>query len=314
MLCSTLTLQQLIDAASTGDNVLTWVADQLSAALKEPGEDLLGAVARGVNEGVLTEHEGTGMLLTLLSAGGETTTSLLGNAVRMLADNPDLQDHLRRNLDQIPTFAEEALRLESPFRYMMRSVPKDTTLGSVDIPADSTVLLLWGAANRDATEFENPDEIDLARRIRDGMSRSVAASTPVSARHWHASRHVWCSPACWSAPPISRCNRSTRQAGSTASSYDATDNCPYNFRTDRRTPPQRVGAGIRRRHRAGRTTSDYARVTASCVGDPSPTFIVWKPGREGRPARSTVWETSSRWFDRCSRRTRRPRRDKGRSN
>jgi cytochrome P450 len=47
----------------------------------------------------------------------------------------------------------------------MRSVPKDTTLGNVDIPAGSTVLLLWGAANRDANEFERPDEIDLGRRI-----------------------------------------------------------------------------------------------------------------------------------------------------
>jgi cytochrome P450 len=165
LLSSTQNLEQLMAVASTGNNVQAWIADQLTAALKEPAEDLLGAVARGVNEGVLSEHEGMGMLMTLLSAGGETTTSLLGNAVRMLADNPELQEHLRSNPEHIPTFAEEALRLESPFRYLMRSVPKDTTLGSVAIPADSTVLLLWGAANRDATEFERPGEIDLGRRI-----------------------------------------------------------------------------------------------------------------------------------------------------
>jgi cytochrome P450 len=45
----------------------------------------------------------------------------------------------------------------------MRSVPKDTTLGASDIPADSTVLLLWGSANRDPAEFERPDEINLGR-------------------------------------------------------------------------------------------------------------------------------------------------------
>jgi len=165
MLGSTQSLEQLMEVAASGNNVQTWIADQLSAALKDPDEDLLGAVARGVNEGVLTEHEGMGMLMTLLSAGGETTTSLLGNAVRMLADNPELQEHLRSNPEHIPTFAEEALRLESPFRYLMRWVPKDTTLGSVAIPAESTVLLLWGAANRDATEFERPGEIDLGRRV-----------------------------------------------------------------------------------------------------------------------------------------------------
>ena len=47
----------------------------------------------------------------------------------------------------------------------MRSVPNDTTLGGVDIPAGATVLLLWGAANRDAAEFERPDEVDLQRQV-----------------------------------------------------------------------------------------------------------------------------------------------------
>ncbi|WP_067662384.1 cytochrome P450 [Nocardia miyunensis] len=165
LLASTRGLSALTDVTSSGDNVMAWIAQQLSAALSDPGEDLLGAVARAVNDDVLNEHEGVGMLMTLLSAGGETTTSLLGNAVRMLAENPDLQEHLRGNPDQIPTFAEEALRLESPFRYLMRSVPRDCTLGSVAIPGGSTVLLLWGAANRDPAEFERPDEIDLGRRV-----------------------------------------------------------------------------------------------------------------------------------------------------
>jgi len=165
MLGSTLSFDELIAIATSGDTVRAWIADQLSAARKDPGEDLLGVVARSVTDEVVSEHEGMIILTTLLSAGGETTTSLLGNAVRILADSPQLQEHLRRNPDQIPTFAEEALRLESPFRYRMRSVPRDTTLGSVAIPADSTVLLLWGAANRDAAVFERPDEVDLGRRV-----------------------------------------------------------------------------------------------------------------------------------------------------
>jgi len=162
---STLSLDELLESASGMEGILAWIAGQLSVALDEPSEDLLGSVANAVREGALTEPEAIGILTTLLSAGGETTTSLLGNAVRMLAERPELQDHLRRNPEQIATFAEEALRIESPFRYMMRFVPRDTTLGTREIPAGATVLLLWGAANRDAAEFERPDEIDLDRRI-----------------------------------------------------------------------------------------------------------------------------------------------------
>jgi cytochrome P450 len=165
MVGSTLALDDLIDSMSGMDSILLWIADQLSVALEEPSDDLLGAVANAVNSGTLTEAEAVGILTTLLSAGGETTTSLLGNAVRMLAERPDLQDHLRRNPEQIATFAEEALRIESPFRYMMRFVPSDTTLGGTSVPAGSTVLLLWGSANRDPSEFERPAELDLERRI-----------------------------------------------------------------------------------------------------------------------------------------------------
>jgi len=162
---STLPLDDLLATAAGMDGILVWIAGQLSVALEEPSDDLLGAVATAVKDGALSKPEAIGILTTLLSAGGETTTSLLGNAVRMLAERPELQAYLRQNPDQIATFAEEALRVESPFRYMMRFVPRDTMLGGASIPAGSTVLLLWGSANRDPEEFERPDEIDLERRI-----------------------------------------------------------------------------------------------------------------------------------------------------
>jgi cytochrome P450 family 144 len=165
MLGSTLSYDELMEFVTRSGEIETWLAGQLSTAVQDPGSDLLGAVARGVDGGVLGDFEAIVILHTLLSAGGESTTSLLGNAVRLLAEHQELQEHLRRNPEQIPAFVEEALRLESPFRYLMRSVPEDTTLGGVDIPADATVLLLFGAANRDAAEFERPDEVDLQRQV-----------------------------------------------------------------------------------------------------------------------------------------------------
>jgi cytochrome P450 len=162
---ATLLLDDLLKIASRGDQVQGWIADQLTTAKREPTGEILGAVAQAAIDGTLSDSEANGILTILLSAGGETTTSLLGNAVRLLVEDPDLQERIRRNLDLVPTFVEEALRLESPFRYLMRSVPKDTVLGGVAIPGGSTVLLLWGAANRDAREFERPDQVDLERHI-----------------------------------------------------------------------------------------------------------------------------------------------------
>lgn len=164
MLGSTLSLGRLEELIGAIDDIESWIADQIVIAAAEPGDDILGSIARGVDDGALGIQEGTIILHTLLSAGGESTTSLLGNAVRLLAEQPQLQERLRLAPDLISAFVEEALRLESPFRYLLRSVPHDTSLGGVDIPAGTTVLLFWGAANRDATEYDDPDRVDLDRR------------------------------------------------------------------------------------------------------------------------------------------------------
>ncbi|MHB8466264.1 MAG: cytochrome P450 [Acidimicrobiales bacterium] len=165
MLGSALTLDELLELIGHVSEIQTWIGDQVTMAMKDPADDLLGAVATGVANGVFRESEANGILHTLLSAGGESTTSLIGNSVRILAERPHLQDHLRQHPEQIPTFLEEALRLESPFRYHMRTVAAETTLGSVELPAGATLLLLWGAANRDDAEFERPDDADLDRDV-----------------------------------------------------------------------------------------------------------------------------------------------------
>lgn len=142
-----------------------WIGAQLRTASTER-EDILGAIKRGIANGTMREIEGRSFLHLFLAAGGESTTSLLGSAVRILAEDKALQQDLRERPEQIPAFIEEVLRLESPFRYHLRSTHKDTELGGVPIPAGSTVLLFWGAGNRDPEMFDQPERIDLARPRR----------------------------------------------------------------------------------------------------------------------------------------------------
>ena len=163
MLGSTLSYEELVAHIARTGEIEEWVSRQLSAAMSEPSHDLLGAVAEGVKSQAFSEVEAVVILHTLLSAGGESTTSLIGNAVRILAEDRELQSQLRESPELIPMFVEEALRLEPPFRYHMRYAPNDATLGGVEIPAGATVLLLWGAANRDAAMFDHPGSIDLTR-------------------------------------------------------------------------------------------------------------------------------------------------------
>jgi cytochrome P450 len=126
-------------------------------------DTLIGVCAQAAEAGELTDLEAFGTLFLLVSAGGESTTSLTGTGVRILAERPDLQERLRREPHLIPAFVEEACRIDPPFRGHYRSVVSDTELGGVRIPRGSTVVLAWPAANRDGTVFAKPDEIDLDR-------------------------------------------------------------------------------------------------------------------------------------------------------
>ncbi len=138
---------------------------KLAEAGDDPGDDLVGVCAKAVANGDLNRGEAIGTLTVLLGAGGESTASLIGNAVRMLADDPALQEQIRADHGLIGNFIEEAVRLESPFRGHYRQVKRDCELGGVTLPAGTTAFLLWSSANRDPAEYDRPDEVVLDRRI-----------------------------------------------------------------------------------------------------------------------------------------------------
>jgi cytochrome P450 len=163
MIGGTMTLDRLTELVTRIGVIQEWIRLQVAETSEADEDGILLAVRRALDAGTLQEGEVQIILHTLLSAGGETTSSLVGNAVRLLADDRELQQLLREKPDLIDTFVEEALRLESPFRQQMRSIPHDTTLGGVDIPGGSTVVLLFGSANRDPAQYDNPDVVDLTR-------------------------------------------------------------------------------------------------------------------------------------------------------
>jgi cytochrome P450 len=101
--------------------------------------------------------------VNLFAAGQETTVRLLATALLVLCERPDLQQLLRSERDRVPNFVEEALRYESPVKGDFRLSRFSGTVGGVELPAGTTVMVLNGAANRDPRTFENPDEFDVER-------------------------------------------------------------------------------------------------------------------------------------------------------
>jgi cytochrome P450 len=140
-----------------------YVLEHFDAAADDSEPGLIGDLAARCASGELEQLPALGMMLTLFSAAGESTASLLGSAAWILATRPDIQQRVREEPELLGAFIEETLRYESPFRGHYRHVWRDTSLGGTDLPAGSHLLLMWGAANRDPRQFKSPNEFRLDR-------------------------------------------------------------------------------------------------------------------------------------------------------
>jgi len=163
LLDGVVTQAQLEAAGLATVELSTYVMEHFEKASgsEEPG--LIPDMAARYASGEVSQGEAMGIMITLFSAAGESTASLLGSAAWILADRPDIQKQVREHPELLNAFIEEVLRCEPPFRGHYRHVWRDTTLDGVEVPANSHLLLLWGAANRDPAQFNAPHEFRLDR-------------------------------------------------------------------------------------------------------------------------------------------------------
>ncbi|OSC40960.1 cytochrome P450 [Mycobacterium decipiens] len=164
-----LVTQDQLDAAGIAVLELGgYITDQFQRAVARPQDNLLGDLAMACASGELDDATALVMMITLFSAGGESTASLIGSAAWVLATQPHIQRQLRDRPELLGVFVEEVLRYEPPFRGHYRHVVNDTTLCGVDLEAGSRLLLLWGAANRDPAHFDDPGHFRLDRSAGKG--------------------------------------------------------------------------------------------------------------------------------------------------
>jgi cytochrome P450 len=132
---------------------------------REPRDDVLTGLATATfSDGSLPEViDVVRIAAFLFAAGQETTARLLASALRIIAEQPGLQRQLRAERNRVPNFIEETLRFESPVKSDFRLAMTTTTLGGVEIPAGTTVMVMPGAVNRDPRRFSQPAEFRVNR-------------------------------------------------------------------------------------------------------------------------------------------------------
>ena len=146
---------------------------QLIAARRaEPGDDLVSALtlvsdnADGTGGGTdgLTGEELLSTVFLLVMAGFDTTVNLIASGTLALATHPGELARLREDPSLLPAAVEELLRFTSPVNHANdRFTTHDVPVGDVVIPAGQWVFPAISSANRDPTQFPDPDRLDLGR-------------------------------------------------------------------------------------------------------------------------------------------------------
>ena len=146
---------------------LKTLVDERRAHLRNPDTDVLTRLIVGDGEGEsLTENQLHHQCIFLLNAGHETTTNLIGNALFALTEHHVAKAKLvaqPHNVELFKTAVEEFLRFDSPVQLGNRITTQDVVVGGVELPADSRINICIGAANRDASQFPDPDRLDVGR-------------------------------------------------------------------------------------------------------------------------------------------------------
>jgi len=127
-------------------------------------DTLLGRLVNNAGDGEISRDELFFFALLLLLAGNETTTNLLSTMFLTLSENQEQFELIRQDPDALVGSAiEEQLRFSSPIQGFYRTAKVDYRVGDAAIPVGARVALLWGAANRDPRQFDNPDAFVAAR-------------------------------------------------------------------------------------------------------------------------------------------------------
>ena len=128
----------------------------------KPRDDVASIIANGEYEGKpLTVEQQLGYYAIIATAGHDTTSYSLSEAVRQLALNPELYDRLKAEPGEMATkIAEEAIRYASSVRHFVRTAKEDFTLRGQTIKKGDSVILWYPSGSRDEDVFEDPNNFD----------------------------------------------------------------------------------------------------------------------------------------------------------
>jgi methyl-branched lipid omega-hydroxylase len=158
-------ITQILTAGQELADLVTGLAERRQPDSADPADDLVSALATANIDGEqLTPSELASFFILLVVAGNETTRTAISHSLNLFTEHPDQRELLLADFEgRIGPAVEEIVRYVSPVIWMRRTLTRDTTMNGHAYREGDKAALLYQAANRDESVFQNPELFDITR-------------------------------------------------------------------------------------------------------------------------------------------------------
>jgi cytochrome P450 len=156
--------QEQLAAKEGATQAAEYFGELIAQRASTRGNDIVSAlIAAREGEDQLSEEEVLFSLVLILGAGLHTTANQIANTFRALLEHPGSLDRVVADQSLVPNTVEEALRYDGTLQAEYRVTRTAALVGEVAMPAETPIIIVNAAANRDPAVFENPDAFDIDR-------------------------------------------------------------------------------------------------------------------------------------------------------
>ena len=122
---------------------------------------------------LMTDIDFGRFFVQLVTAGNDTTRTMLSGGLLALLQHPEQMEEVRRRPEAIPAMVEEVLRWANPLHYFRRTAVADTEIAGQPIAAGDKVAMIYTSANRDEAVFDDPQSFDISRSPNPHLSFGI---------------------------------------------------------------------------------------------------------------------------------------------
>ena len=141
-----------------------------------PQEDLTDVLLGSPFDGrLMTDVDFGRFFVQLVTAGNDTTRTMLSSGLLALLQHPEQLAEVRRRPEAVPGMVEEVLRWANPLHYFRRTAVADTEISDQPIAAGDKVAMVYTSANRDEAVFDDPQSFDISRSPNPHLSFGIGA-------------------------------------------------------------------------------------------------------------------------------------------